>query len=547
MYLCYDIKGIQRFIFSVPKLKCIVGGSSLIAEMDEWAKSLATSPAIERIFSGGGRGAFFCENQGTAQDLKDKLLSRAHDSGLDIRFGHAKTLSEAVLGAEELYPYCPKDLSGEPCQLSGIWPLGSQPSKYGEKLVHPNIKLRLDKARKDSLGEGLIQELRDLNLVPALIAEYELEFLSNVNPRSDSNSKEEMDSARCGYKALGSRNRWAIIAMDGNDMGRQFASFDEIRQKLGLSESDQREWLKRMSSELNQCTRQAFLHALGKVLADWTDQRRRANDMGSCVISDSQGTKSLILPFRPLILGGDDVTVLCHCEYAMTFVREMSERFTELSKNASSKAKTEGLSVSLWPATSDRLSISAGVLFLKTTFPLSMGIPYADSLLASAKGKFRESADSKSAATPAVDWETITDTLVDTPGARRRRELCFKDEDLDMTIELFQRPHPILAKHGAPPTGLPLLDQIIKRLKDLPRSIQADLSQALTRPYSERIRFVTSIAKRNPNLKDFLWELGTEPGPGWRDSPDGKTRSTAVLDALSLLDEKHRMDNPTDA
>ena len=25
MYICYDIKGIQRFIFSVPKLKCVIG------------------------------------------------------------------------------------------------------------------------------------------------------------------------------------------------------------------------------------------------------------------------------------------------------------------------------------------------------------------------------------------------------------------------------------------------------------------------------------------------------------------------------------------
>lgn len=34
MYLYYDIRGIQSFIFRIPKLKYIIGGSALIDRFD---------------------------------------------------------------------------------------------------------------------------------------------------------------------------------------------------------------------------------------------------------------------------------------------------------------------------------------------------------------------------------------------------------------------------------------------------------------------------------------------------------------------------------
>ena len=33
-YLCYDVKGIQSFIFKIPKLKYIIGGSALVDIFD---------------------------------------------------------------------------------------------------------------------------------------------------------------------------------------------------------------------------------------------------------------------------------------------------------------------------------------------------------------------------------------------------------------------------------------------------------------------------------------------------------------------------------
>ena len=57
-YLCYDIKGIQQFIFSVPKLKYVVGASLLIDEFDRKAGEGEVFLARKRFLPGAARGPF---------------------------------------------------------------------------------------------------------------------------------------------------------------------------------------------------------------------------------------------------------------------------------------------------------------------------------------------------------------------------------------------------------------------------------------------------------------------------------------------------------
>ncbi len=542
MYLCYDIKGIQRFIFSVPKLKCIVGGSGMIAQIDDAADGIAKEVGVDRIFSGGGRGVFRCTDEDLSKKLRARLLDEAHRRGLDIRFGEAAELSDAVQGADHLHPYCPDDLEGDPCEMSGLWPVGNQSTPNVKKGVHPMIWRRVVESRKDELGSRILDELRASNQIPEALQPYKLEFFRNVNPRMDDDDpdQEELETARASYDALGRRNRWAVIAMDGNDMGRQFLKFEQHQKERGLSEQKHAAWLKQMSDSLSSCTRQAFLHALGVVMDRWTQERLLNNDLQWCQINDDRDclTERLVLPFRPLILGGDDVTMLCHASYAMVFAREMAASFNELSKEAAHEAQQSGLDVPLWPATNNELTISAGILFVKSSFPLSMAIPYTESLLASAKGRFRSKDQNQSRVTPAaIDWESITDTLVDTPSARRNRELVFHDDELGVGIELTQRPHSILPTDQS--VGLDKLDALKDKLAELPKSVRAELQIALSRPWSGRTVFLASIAKRHSWLKTLLWEDDDQVGAGWLVTSE--SRSTAVLDSLSLLDEQHRL------
>src|SRR5690606_24518550 len=101
-----------------------------------------------------------------------------------------------------------------------------------------------------------------------------------------------------------------------------------------------------------------------------------------------------VLPLRPLILGGDDVVLLCHCEYAFDFVRAVAERFAVESK-AAAENHTDG---QLWPGSGNELSISAGVLFTNSQMPLHAAIPYTEDLLKNAKRVYRQPPNAENAA-----------------------------------------------------------------------------------------------------------------------------------------------------
>lgn len=511
-HLSYDIKGIQQFIFSVPKLKCMVGASALIAGFDEdFAKDLGQRPGIARVFSGGGRGVFKCEGEpGDLQSLKLELVREAHARGLDLRIGTGKNLLEAVRGADQLYPYCPNDLRGEPCTMSGLWPVRAEGTAR-EDFIHPVILNRLETAESDPVGAGLLAEMKKAGLFYDIKAEG-LEFMKAVaaGPEDDPGTKKAAEAADA---ALGNRNRWAVLAMDANDAGKLFREAEK-RGENAIAE---------MSDALKCCTRKAFLGALAEEITDWWELEGDKNEKVRIA-----GTGIVVLPFRPLILGGDDILCLVHSAHAMPLARGIAERFEEETR----KSGVLG---------DNGLTISAGIAYTKVTYPLHTSIPYAESLLGSAKGKFRKKGveQGKDEQTPgAVDWEALTDSFLDTPAARRSRSLRFKDNDIGMEIVLTKRPWKF--------ENLCNLDALCETLnKEVPRSVRHDMLVNLRKPWAERCVCLAAQARHCPELDDMLREWKTDDrhslGSAWKQVD--KVRTTPVVDAVSLLEEQSRMES----
>ena len=139
-------------------------------------------------------------------------------------------------------------------------------------------------------------------------------------------------------------------------MGRQFLAFEARRQRESWPEEKSRQWLAEMSGKLEECTRKAFLMALGGVMKAWGDKMIAVEgDLEGCRATHD-GASRLILPFRPLILGGDDVTILCHASYAMPFVQAMTREFHRRSREAAAQADGQ----LLWPATNGELTMTQG-------------------------------------------------------------------------------------------------------------------------------------------------------------------------------------------
>lgn len=563
-YLAYDIRSIQKFLFAVPNLRCVVGASELIARVDERVRGRFAGNAK---YCGGGGGLLEVDNQAALEEMIAFIRAEAAEIGVDLRIGYGETPS-AAKSQSVLYAYWLENLEGEPCAMSGLYPVVSGDPSVAWKSspagrdVHRLVGMRRDASRIDRLGEHLLEKIKPL--LPQELQQFELQFFCNVSPESSQvyadNNPADSHEAYAGAYALGARNRWAVIAMDGNDAGNQHLVAQERVNRGDWTEAQRQSWIAAMSGSLSQATTNAFETALAGALETWWQAVCGGHIPRRCIYTEPrQGRECLVLPFRPLIVGGDDVVLLCHTELAMDFVIRMSTQFTSLAEQSAKEFKVS-CGLDLWPATGNSLTISGGVLYCKTSYPLHSAMQYAESLLASAKGAFRrDRTDSQQAATPtpaAVDFDCVTDTLLDTPAERRHRELVFFDKDVNEEVVLTRRPYRLVRDiHSAVNDSFEELLELVDCLVELntPRSILAEVAERLCRPWSERIEFLQSISRKHPELYELLAEPelftgGNHPvSSSWVTcQKSGKTeRRTSFLDALILLDEQRRQDSPT--
>lgn len=550
-YLAYDIKGIQNFIFSVPRLKCVIGASSQIADFDHDVQNRFPS---ELVFCGGGRGVILCSDTAQAQIICNELVGKAHGLGLDLRIAIDADFLKAIGDADQLYPFCPADLAGQPCDVSGLWPVATTDTpSTTHRQIHPLIaqRLRLADAREgDHLWKRIFDRTKNqlFSLFPG--DEYNFEGLRNVSPEptDDDNVNCQVDQqrARAGRAALGGQNRWAVIAMDGNDLGRHFR---QLCESAGFSPKQ----LQIASSALKELTFQSCCTAFLAAIQHWLQSCHP--NLDDCTYTERQ-QRYLVLPFRPLILGGDDVVLLCHSSLAIPFVRTMVQQFAAGSLLKSTQIRQEH-SFQPFPAGNGSLSISAGVLFCKVSLPLHVAIPYAQSLLKNSKAKFRQTSKpaEKSIPTPAaIDWDCVTDSILDSPAARRERDLCFLDQETRRVVALHDRPCQLNETGGLSHSGFDAVLRRMQHLTKLPASFRAELRHRLPQVWSERTQFLLSAAKDQANrtLVDSLledptadWATAPPTDSAWRiekDSTSGIVRQfTNVLDAVLLLEEGHRM------
>ena len=520
-YLCYDLKGIQAFIFSVPKLKYICGGSAIIDAFDKKQAAQLVVEGAELLFAGGGKGAFCCESQSVADEVKKQLISEAHKSGLNICFGVDRDYSEAAHFADDSYPWFPTadEMSGHPCVASGLYPAGS--AKDG---VNYMIKRRLINKGEPMFRVYENRLLEGLDLEEWLFGKPEQwQFMRNV----DASEKEGVEAS----EALGNRNRWAVIAMDGNDMGEQHR---KASIKFGDNVDTMSCWVKAMSGALNDCSEGACRAGIKRVLIEW------AGADGAEYLEKARRKGTVYLPIRPLVVGGDDIVVLCHASYARTFVMEAMRAFEEISEQKAREVK-DAQGLDLWPATKGRLSITAGVLYAPVSLPLSSAMGYAEALMASAKSKGRKAGTHPSPA--CIDWESVTEGVIDSPVARRQRELLFVDEEAGDCVSLTKRPYTV-AEFEA-------LDGLINDYKTIPSTIRHQVLPAMRAGKHDRAVFLARLGKHQKQLvKDLAdtsahWDISEKALDASKPEEKVPWRETNVIDALLLMEEDVRMTRKT--
>ena len=180
--------------------------------------------------------------------------------------------------------------------------------------------------------------------------------LKNFDAQIDFDFPSEVD--KLGQKE--GENYFAIVHVDGNNMGLKFRTCKSLTER------------RKLSREIRRKTEGAFADLLAKII-----RMKRDNLFG-----DALKLEENFLPIRPLIIGGDDVTFLCPANMAILFTKTLIEILDAETPADAPEHLTEKIS--------RHMDACAGIAILPTKYPFFRGYELAEQLCDAAKKSMRE-------------------------------------------------------------------------------------------------------------------------------------------------------------
>lgn len=283
------------------------------------------------------------------------------------------------------------------CQASGNQVAGYIDKAKDNQLVSNQVKRLREKAKLFNDNRKQPGTTKD---IIGLISP-QLYNNTTLNPPSDLGDL-------CGNDYL------AVIHADGNDIG---GAIRRLLQNLEHNSpvDDFDEVLKREAQVEN------FFHSM-RVLF------RRAVLMA--VAETFKDFHGKITPYQLLMLGGDDVLMICRAQFALPFTQNLAHALEKLQEDK---------------AAEEQITIGAGIVISKPSVPFYLLHQHAELMAASAKCFYRQlPADQKKSV---VDWQIHSYSWLDDPMAWRKKSHT-RTVDNELLISCI-KPYPILGdKHS---------------------------------------------------------------------------------------------------
>lgn len=371
-----SVQGIQSFIFSTNKLAEIVGASEMVELIctklffeTAFGKNTFTPTTIEKdehcITAAAGNVKYLF-----ADEEKCKYVVR-NFAKIVMEFAPGITISQAVVKIEgnlkpENLNTLEQKLKTQRNQMVTPLQTGLLATERSRRTGAPAVK----QEGENYFDRATLQKVKYGTKDAAHTLAYKLFDESNkLSAKNFTFDTEDLVKEDEGKSYI------AVIHADGNSLGKIIQSLGD---SLKNEASEEKVILayKNFSLALDKSTTQAAQTAFSKV---YLPQFKEGNNK---------------VPLRPIVLGGDDLTVICEAKYALHFTQEFLSAF-EVETKKQFKLLLCGFSLGL-----DKLTACAGVAFVKAKFPFHYAVHLAEELCGEAK-KVSKAVDKNNAYVPA--------------------------------------------------------------------------------------------------------------------------------------------------
>lgn len=346
-YALLEVGGIQKYILSTGKLKEMIGGSEIVAALssnflDEICQKceLKIIKASEAHCPGEDEVLLLQANAGTIHALCGSPENARKLVGCFGEAALARFPGLPLYAAVRSCSYTRQSVSEGRRDLAGFITKRRNrfPPDDGPVMQSPFRAATLDGRPACAMDRSGSGEAEYISVVSA--AKRQPELLESARRRLQNLGEAAFDdkllvwpqdlTELAGREASGGHGeKIAFIHMDGNDLGVMFRHELEVQEgKSGTGENsdgDYSQFVKEMG-QLSQNVADSGNDAFKEAALAVIEYERNS---GLAVI-DGEGR--LVMPLRPLVLGGDDVTLVCRADISLLFINRFIRAFERISK-----------------------------------------------------------------------------------------------------------------------------------------------------------------------------------------------------------------------